>query len=126
MGKVVCCSLSQLKTVQTAQSINLLIVRNPKSDIKDVTLFQYLAPSRELYSFAMENKDNPDWWSVYKKVFERELESADKKLGLGIVQDYVEAGFQVNLICYCGSYEKCHRSLVAEKLRSMGLEVDLM
>lgn len=126
MGKIVCCSLSQLKNVQSSNSINLLIVRNPKGEIKDVTVFQYLAPSKELYTFAMENKDNPGWWDIYKSVFLEELESVDKKLGLGIVQDYVEAGFQVNLICYCGSYENCHRSLVAEKLRQMGLEVELM
>ncbi len=123
MAKVTCCSLSQLKNVMQGNDVNLFIVRNPKNDIKDLTWFPYLAPSQALYSFAMENKDNAGWWDIYKRSFEEELESADKKLGLGLVQDYITLGFNVNLVCYCGSAAHCRRSLVGEKLKSMGLEV---
>lgn len=123
MSKITCCSLSQLKQVSQGNDINLFIVRNPKNEIMNLTWFPYLAPSQVLYSFAMENKDSSGWWDIYKQSFEEELESADKKLGLGLVQDYIILGFNVNLVCYCSSAEQCHRSLVGAKLQSMGLEV---
>ena len=126
MARVTCCSLAQLKTIQEPGDVNLFIVRNPKQNIKDVTVFSYLAPSSELYSFAMENKNNPKWWEIYKKEFELELENRDKKIGLQIVQDYLMQGMNVNLICYCGNAEYCHRSLVGEKLKQMGCEVRIL
>lgn len=126
MARVTCCSLSQLSGISEVNDVSLFIVRNPKSAVKDVSLFQYLAPSKELYSFAMQNKSNPNWWELYKCAFEEELKTADKRVGLDIVQGFIEEGFNVNLVCYCGDYTKCHRSLVADKLRAKGIEVRLL
>lgn len=126
MARVTCCALSQLSGISDTNDINLFIVRNPKADVRNVSLFQYLAPSNELYSFAMQNKNNPNWWELYASAFKEELETSDKKVGLDIVQGFINEGFNVNLICYCGDYTKCHRSLVADKLREMGIEVRLL
>ena len=126
MGKVTCCSLSQLSGVSKPEDVNLFIVRNPKANVKDVSLFQYLAPSDVLYSFAMQNKNNPNWWRLYEQAFKEELKMSDKQVGLDIVKGFVEEGFNVNLICYCGDYKRCHRSLVADELRHRGIEVRLL
>ena len=126
MSKVTCCALSQLKDIAGPNDINLFIVRNPKSNINSVSVFQYLAPSHELYTFYLKNKDSEGWWNVYKGIFQKELQSTEKQLGLALVRDYVHDGFNVNLICYCSDYKQCHRSLVAEELRKMGVEVDLL
>lgn len=126
MARVTCCSLSQLSGISEPQDVSLFIVRNPKADVKNVSIFQYLAPSSELYSFAMQNKNNPNWWELYKRSFLEELTTAEKQMGLDIVKGFVDEGFNVNLVCYCSDYTKCHRSLVADELRSRGIEVRLL
>lgn len=126
MSRVTCCSLSKLKAIQEPNDVNLFIVRNPKGDVQGLTVFSYLAPSSELYSFAMENKNNPNWWNIYKEAFELELDSRDKQIGLQIVQDYLMQGMNVNLVCYCGNPEYCHRSLVGNRLKEMGCEVRIL
>ena len=126
MHKVTCCALSQLETVKGPHDINLFIVRKPKSEIKSTTVFKYLAPSESLFKFYVENREEDGWWNVYEEAFKKELNTVEKQIGLTLVKDYVEEGFNVNLICYCGDPKRCHRSLIGERLKLMGLEVTII
>lgn len=120
------CSLSELSSVEYAGDVNLFIVRNQKSPIVGLQHFKQLAPSEELYTFFYNNKGNENWWEVFSAAFKEELKQHEKQVGLHIVQDFVRQGLRVNLVCYCGDFMHCHRSLVAEELEHIGLEVNLI
>ena len=123
---IVLCSLSDLdKYKRSSRDINFMIVRNYKEPIEGITQFERLAPSEALYTFAMRNKEKPDFYEVYHKAFQKELISNEKQVGLSIIEDLVSRGFEVNLICYCKKASECHRSDVFEALKSRGIECEL-
>lgn len=118
------CSLSDLNKYQKAGDLNFMIVRNMKEPIAGVQQFERLAPSSELYSLAMLNRDNPDFFETYKAAFNEELCSYEKQVGLSLIEELAKS-FDINLICYCKDYSTCHRSLVYEALLARGIECEL-
>lgn len=123
---ITCCSLNKLSSIAKPGDVNLFIVRNQKAPVNGLTHFPQLAPSKALYSFAMQNKETDGWWDVYKSSFEQELETMEKKVAMEVVESFVAEGLRVNLVCYCGEPDHCHRSLVAKALIDRGNQVKVL
>lgn len=117
-------SFSDLIDFKPATSINLGIVRTLKNPIVNVRQFEYLAPSQEALDYWNKSCKDKEHWENYKKQFQYELEQDFARIGLQIVLCLAK-DCDVNLMCYCRDPMHCHRSLVAEKLCSMGGDVNL-
>lgn len=102
-----------------------MIVRNYKEPIANIQQFSRLAPSQELYSFAMRNKHKDGFFELYHKAFKEELLTNEKQIGLAIIEDLYKQQYEVNLICYCKNPKECHRSDVYEALIARGIECEL-
>lgn len=123
---VVLCSIKDLaKYKRTNNDINFAIVQNLKDTIAGVQQFTRLAPSAGLYSFALDNKDREGFWELYHDSFNKELLTHEKQVGLAIIEDLVQTGHEINLVCYCTEYEKCHRYDVYNALKSRGIECEI-
>jgi uncharacterized protein YeaO (DUF488 family) len=124
---IVLCSFKDLSAIQrSARDINFAIVRNYKETITGVQQFSRLAPSTDLYHFAMCNKDKDGFWELYHEAFNRELLCNEKQVGLAIIEDMYNQGFEINLMCYCKDPKQCHRSDVYDALVARGLECRLL
>lgn len=120
------CSISELsKYSRSVSDLNFMIVRNYKDPIANVQQFDRLAPSQELYSFAMNNKHKDGFFELYHKVFKEELLSNEKQVGLAIIEDLYKQGYEINLLCYCKDSNECHRKDVYEALVTRGIECEL-
>lgn len=123
---IVLCSLSDLdKHKRSSADLNFMIVRYLKDDIAGVTQFTRLAPSESLLDFAKRNKEKANFYDIYHKAFKEELLSNEKQVGLALIEDLVNQGFEINLLCYCKNPDECHRKDVYEALLSRGIEAEL-
>lgn len=123
---VILCSLRDLKKYQrNSNDINLMIVRSYKETITGIQWFPRLAPSQSLRSFTISNKDRDGFWELFHAKFNQELVSNEKQIGLSLVEDLVQQGHEVNLVCYCEDSSKCHRSDVYKALINRGIECEL-
>lgn len=123
---LVLCSLSDLKKYQRSPfDINFMVVRHLTEPIQGIQWFPKLAPSESLFNFAQRNKEVPGFWEVYHKLYQEELNSHDKQVGLALISDYAKRGKEINLLCYCKDAEKCHRLDLYQALKSMGIECEL-
>lgn len=123
---VVLCSIKDLdKYRRSNKDITFAIVRNLKEQISGVQQFTRLAPSSGLYAFAIENKNKDGFWDLYHESFNKELLMHEKQVGLAIIEDLVQAGHEINLVCYCADYNKCHRVDVYNILKSRGIECEV-
>lgn len=71
------------------------------SAIDGIQQFNRLAPSADLFAFTQANKDTEGFWSLYHEMFQKELVSNEKQVGLALVEDLVRMGVEVNLVCFC-------------------------
>lgn len=106
---------------------NFLIVRDKKFNVKGAIWFPELAPSEELYTNTLKNKkiDN-NWFSEYSKSFTQEMKQPIFQASLFMIQDLLDKGQTVTLICYCQDYTKCHRYLISQHFKSLGYKVTIM
>ena len=117
-------NIRELIDYNDEKSINLMIVRYMKEPIASVVQFDRLAPSETLLNaWNNSGKLNEDW-EIFKAAFLKEMERSYNQIGLKLVKQYSDAGYTVNLICYCSDAYRCHRSLVADLLEDMELEVN--
>lgn len=100
------------------------IVINPKNvKSKDLIHFPELAPTRELYNWAMANKNTENWFEHYKEQFVHDMHT---RIGMiNALNDIEKKARQddVLLICFCSDVNQCHRGLIADELASRGVKV---
>lgn len=100
------------------------IVINPKNvKLKGFVHRPELAPTRELYSYAMANKNNPDWFEHYKKQFIHDMHT---RAGVINALNDIEKKAKeddVLLVCFCSDVNLCHRGLIADEMESRGVKV---
>lgn len=88
-----------------------------------------LAPSKELFAYAQTVKKKPyhtyvDWFDTYtqaykKQIFEDELASKN----LYYIEGLLKSGYDVELLCFCRSYKRCHRKIIGEIFENLGYDV---
>lgn len=101
------------------------IVINPKNvKLKGVSHRPELAPTRELYAWAMENKSNENWFSHYKEQFIHDMHSrAGMIMALNDIEKKAKES-NVLLICFCPDVNFCHRGLIADEMIARGVKVE--
>ena len=95
------------------------------SAIDGIQQFSHLAPSADLFAFTQANKDTEGFLSLYHAMYQKELVSNEKQVGLALVEDLVRTGVEVNLVCYCKDSTKCHREDVYHALLNRGVACEL-
>lgn len=115
-------SLSESKKYEA--DYKYFIVINPKNiKLKGVQHMPELAPTRELYSWTMEHKNEKDWFVHYKDQFIKDLHT---RAGMINALNYIENQAKqsdVLLICFCSDVNECHRGLIADELKNRGVKV---
>lgn len=115
-------SLSECKNYDA--DYKYFIVINPKNiKLKGIRHMPELAPTRELYHWAMEHKNEKDWFVHYKEQFISDMKS---RTGMINALNYIEKQAKesnVLLICFCNDVNECHRGLIADELEKRGVEV---
>lgn len=93
-------------------------------DFDDAFRYYNLAPSFELFNKieSFKKEFGGDWFSHYSKLFNNELETDEKQFGINEVKSALESGMDIVLVCYCSDYNKCHRKLVADYLKKLGID----
>ncbi len=83
-----------------------------------------LAPSRELWQWNEENKDRENFKDGYYKMYYGQVKSSDNaQKDIKYVCDLLDKGQDVALICFCGTYLRCHRGILGEWFEKKGYEV---
>jgi len=85
-----------------------------------------LAPSQRLFKKYLDEWKGSlveYYWQEYVEMFQQELKQKSKLAALRRVWQLSSQGVSVALFCYCQSPEHCHRSLIADFLRSHGASV---
>ena len=98
------------------------IARKDMEDIWDKRI--ELAPSKELFTWYINNKNKVDWFDDYKKIYLNQLKVNKKALNtLSEIREMLDSGKNVCLMCFCKDVTKCHRSLVGNLFVKKGYEV---
>lgn len=63
------------------------------------------------------------WWCLYEPRFKKELEG---KSQMKVLERIVEKSKESDiwLFCYCKDTDRCHRSIVGERLKEMGVRIN--
>lgn len=120
---LITCSLSEAKKFEA--DYKYFIVINPKKvKLKGIQHRPDLAPSQELYDWAMEHKNEKNWFDHYKEVFTNDMKT---RKGLVMALDEIEKKAKekdVLLICFCSDVNFCHRGLIADEMMNRGVNVN--
>ncbi len=74
----------------------------------------------------MDIGETHTWWDLYKPLFQKEMEERkDFKANYQRLKQLLDEGKNIVAVCYCKDYDKCHRSIIAEKLKREGYNVIL-
>lgn len=98
--------------------VKLLIARKKLPNMTGINWVLDLAPSYKLF---WDYKNDIISWDEYVKRYNNELKDNYKILLK--IKTFIDNNINVAIICYCDDYTHCHRSLVAEKMKSMGIEI---
>lgn len=143
-GYLQTCSLRNLKLYQDNFDLKLFIVRAPgKIDCNKYGLIHVpeLSPSPALYSDYMRwkagkftsdelklinNDPSLSFKRLFKPIFISEMNTrTDLIVNINRIKELLSQGKNILLICFCGDYEECHRSLIADNVSKAGYEVKL-
>lgn len=105
-------------------NVNVLLITRYGFDFDDAFRYYNLAPSFELFNKieSFKKEFGGDWFSHYSKLFNNELETDEKQFGINEVKSALESGMDTVLVCYCSDYNKCHRKLVADYFKKLGID----
>ena len=119
---LITCSLSESKKYEA--DYKYFIVINPKNvKLKGISHRPELAPTRELYHWAMENKNDPNWFEHYKAQFINDMKTRPGMINALNDIEKKAKYYKVLLICFCSDVNECHRGLIADEMESRGIEV---
>lgn len=117
MAKVYLTSVKKISNVPE-DCVKLLIARKKLSDMSGINWVLDLAPSKKLF---WDYKNEIISWEQYVKIYNNELKDNYKILLK--IKAFIDNNINVALICYCDDYNYCHRGLVGNRLKDMGIEI---
>lgn len=103
-------------------AIKLIVTRYVPKDFNvlkynKLHIVSELSPSKELLGKYNNSHKTYDDWLIFKDEFNHEIESrSDIQYNINKINKALDKGLDVFLICYEKNYNKCHRSLLAEKI----------
>ena len=120
-GKLYLASHYELDVIPS--NINIInIARKDMSGVNDKRIS--LAPSRELFNWYMNNKNNVNGFDDYEKVYMNQLKNNKYALNeLSSIKNMLESGKDVCLLCFCRNINTCHRSLIGRLFKNKGFDV---
>ena len=97
------------------------IARKDMVGIKDKRII--LAPSQELFSWYYTHKNESNWFDTYKiRYYQQILPNKQARAEIDKIKELARTK-DVCLLCFCRTADKCHRSIVGNILKGLGLEV---
>lgn len=144
-GHVRVCSLSKLKEHTNSYDKKLFIVREPgKVDYERYGMVHVpeLSPSPKLFStyhtrwknghfigaekHIIENGKTKTWFDLYELQFIREMEHSEDMINSLIrIEELLNEGINILLVCFCPNLDNCHRKLIGERIKEKGYTVYL-
>lgn len=123
LGSLYLSSISNIKKIPD-NVIKLLITRKPIKNYKkyDIYYVPSLAPSLQLFSeYSSGNKS----WKEFVFTFRRDM-ILNKELNIYLDKVYkqIMSGKNVALICYCSDSDKCHRGIIANYFKELGVIIN--
>lgn len=88
-----------------------------------------LAPSKELFSYAQTVKKKPyhnyfNWFDVYTESYKKQLAEDNKAIEeLYHIKELLDSGKDVEILCFCRSYKRCHRRIVGDMFKKFKYDV---
>lgn len=83
-----------------------------------------LAPSWDLLKWHNANKDRENFREgYYDRYFNQIKNSKEAKSDIKRVLNLLDNGINVAFICFCGSYDRCHRGLLGNWIEKKGYTV---
>ena len=123
-GKLYLASKYTYELIVPDDSVIINIARKPMRDSRVSEQIIELAPSKELFSWYMDNKESEDWFIEYKRRYKKEVQGNERALArMRDIKKLLDSGKDVVLLCYCRDVYKCHRSIVGEAYEYVGIEV---
>lgn len=119
-GIVYITNLSNLRKVPKENNYFFLTTQG-KREIDGVKYLPELAPSKNLFNKYLnqwKHKESSFWWKDYCNQYKKEINTEYiNKLEEGLNQ-----GKNVTLICFCGDETICHRSILKEIFQQKGFK----
>jgi uncharacterized protein YeaO (DUF488 family) len=118
-GKLYLSNISKINTLPE-DCTKLFIALAPIKDMEKYDLHHItkLAPSRELlYDYKGNKIDWPDYVWRYR------YEMLQMKPILEKIRNHINNGENIALICYCGSADHCHRGILGNYFKEIGIDV---
>lgn len=107
------------------EKLNMFRINIARKDMYGVhKRFLDLAPSKRLFNWAQSNKKNRNWFKYYKEVYLEEIkenEIAQEKIKF--IEDMLDRGEDVCLLCFCRTWHHCHRGILGELFEEKGYQV---
>lgn len=110
------CSYNWYKNHDCTDAQNFAIENNTELGLK---ILADLCPSQELNEFYQAN---PNSFEYFAEGYSKELLSTDTQKILTYIEFCSKAGININLVCSCLDYHKCHRDLIMQTLLNRGVE----
>lgn len=142
-GYLQLCSLSSYSQYKDNFEKRLFIVRNPMN--VDCTKYGMihvpeLSPSPRLFKSYLRWKKgifteveqryltlqgpNRSWWDLYCSSFTDQIKhNEDMIINLNRIQELLDQGVNILLVCFCGDYVNCHRILLGNYFDNKGYTV---
>jgi len=123
MSPIITAPLSAVRRIQCDER---WLITRVEARAEGIRWVPELAPSQRLYSRYMEEWKglaSERYWDIYVDIFNEELKTKEKLGALRKLWTLSSEGVSVALFCYCLKPTHCHRSLIADFLRSHGAPV---
>lgn len=133
-GHIRTVAFTKVKQFIDSYEKKLFIVRNTM-DVKyeDYGLIhvEELSPSQELFDEYRnrwrlgklsneEKKVSKDWFDLYRVRYECEMFTEEKRVNLNRIQELLDQGVDILLVCFCRDKYRCHRKIIAEYFINRG------
>lgn len=119
IGKIYLCSTHKIYKLPQ-DCIRLLITIKPLDKMKEKNIhwIKSLAPSKNLFFDMKLNKINFD---EYEKIYTKEMEHM--VYSLNKIEELINNGKDIALICYCVDYRFCHRKILANYFKKKDIQI---
>ena len=122
MPKIITTSLSQMNKFEADEKY-FIVLRPGKIRVSGLRHHPELAPSKELFLWTQNHKNESNWFDTYAEWFKKDMQM---RPGLRDAINKLEHDVKnkdILLVCFCADVNRCHRGLIADELIKRGVNV---